>query len=127
MPTMPNFAIAYGLVLILLGAGSFVATGSKAPTALIPAAIGLLVLICGVLAQKERLRKHAMHAAAVLGLVGIIGGLRALPGLLKVMTTGGMFERPAATGEQLALLVLSLVFVGFCVYSFISARRGRTA
>ena len=42
-------------------------------------------------------------------------------------TTGGMFERPAATGEQLALLALSLVFVGLCVHSFVAARRGRTA
>ena len=39
-------------------------------TALIPAAFGLALLLCGALALKESRKKHAMHAAAMVGLLG---------------------------------------------------------
>jgi hypothetical protein len=43
-------------------------------TALIPAFFGLPLVILGVLALQEGWRKHAMHAAVVVGLIGFLGG-----------------------------------------------------
>lgn len=123
---MSNITIAFGVILIALGVVGYVATGQQSPTALIPAAFGVLLLICGVLARKEHLRKHVMHAAAALGVLGFLGSA---PGLIKAFTLlgGGEVERPAAVASQAIMAVLSLIFVILCVKSFIDARRARTA
>ncbi len=123
---MSNVTIAFGVILIALGVVGYVATGQQSPTALIPAAFGVLLFICGVLARKEHLRKHVMHAAAALGVLGFLGSV---PGLLKVFTLlgGGEVERPAAVISQSLMAVCMLIFVALCVKSFIDARRARTA
>src|SRR5262249_18560377 len=36
-------------------------TGTKGLTALIPSLFGVVLIVCGVLARRENLRKHAMH------------------------------------------------------------------
>jgi hypothetical protein len=79
-----------------------------------------------VLARNDRLRMHAMHLAALLGLVGfIVPAVRAAP---KVGTLfDGTAERPAAiaVASQLLMALLCAVFVGLCIKSFIDARRAR--
>ena len=119
---MPRIAIAFGLVLIALGVGSYWGTGRASVTALIPAFFGLPLLLAGVLALDDRKRKHAMHAAVVIALLGLAGtgvGLLKLPALL----TGGELERPAAVAVQSAMAVVCLVFLLLSVRSFIKARR----
>jgi hypothetical protein len=121
---MPAVTIAYGMLLIALGAGFYFGTGQESATALIPAFFGVLVVVCGVLARQERLLKHAMHAAAALGLLAFLGGL---PGLLRAFALfgGGEVARRNAVLEQAAMALLSLVFVVLCVKSFLDARRAR--
>ena len=121
---MPAVTIAYGVLLIALGAGFYFGTGQESVTALIPAFFGVLVVVCGVLARQERLLKHAMHGAAALGLLAFLGGL---PGLLRAFALlgGGEVARRNAVLEQAAMALLSLVFVVLCVKSFIDARRAR--
>jgi sulfite exporter TauE/SafE len=119
-------AMTFGLLFIFLGLGYFVGTGSEHLTALIPTFLGFVVLILGLLARKDRLRKHAMHAAAALGLLGFLGGAyRGFPGLVA-MLSGTEIERPAAAIESSLMAVGCLVFVLLCVKSFIDARRRRT-
>jgi hypothetical protein len=119
--------VGFGLVLIAVGGFGFVGTADFAQgqyhfTALIPAAMGLLFVGLGGLAFKEGLRKHAMHAAAALGLLGLIAtGVLGLPKLFTLLG-GGTVERPNAVYAQSATAVLCLVFVGLCVNSFVQAR-----
>ncbi len=130
MPTltdnMPAVTIVYGLLLIALGVGFYVATGQASATALIPAFFGVVVLIAGVVGRRPHLLKHAMHAAAALGLLGFLGGL---PGLVRgfVLLQGGTVARPNAVAEQSIMSLLSLAFVALCVKSFIEARGARRA
>ncbi len=121
---MPAVTIAYGALLIALGAGFYFGTGQESVTALIPAFFGLLVVVCGILARREHLLKHAMHGAAALGLLAFLGGL---PGLLRAFALlgGGEVARRNAVLEQATMALLSLVFVVLCVKSFIDARRAR--
>ena len=72
---MANITVAFGAALILLGVGAFVLTGATMDhiTALIPAFFGLPLGLLGIVARKDHLRKHAMHAAVLLGLVGFVG------------------------------------------------------
>jgi hypothetical protein len=111
-----------GIVLIILGVGGYFGTGQTSVTALIPAFFGLAFLILGWLARKDQLRKHAMHLAAVLGVLGVIGG--ALRPVRKLVA-GESVEMTAPVLLQLTMIVLCAVFVGLCVRSFMAARRSR--
>jgi uncharacterized membrane protein len=119
---MPNLAKTIGILLTLLGILSYTVTGAASWTALIPAFVGIPLFLLGLFARNEKARKHLMHAAVVLALVGFLGsipGLLALPALLS----GGEVARPAAAAVQSVMAVLCLVFVIFAVRSFIQARR----
>ena len=119
---MARITIGFGIVLIILGVGSYFGTGRESITAMIPAFFGVPLLILGVLALKPAARKIAMHIAVVLGLLGIAGTVRGLLQLPAVVT-GGEVERPAAVVVQSVMALLCLVFVVLCVRSFIHARR----
>jgi hypothetical protein len=126
---MAPLSIVFGLLLILVGAVGFGVSyepDKPAPyTAFIPAAFGLVLVILGALARKDSLRKHAMHGAAMVALIGCIGaGVMGVPKLVT-MISGGEVERPKAVVAQIAMAALCLVFVLLCVKSFIDARRAR--
>lgn len=118
--------IVFGILLIAVGVGGFVATGSEHYTALIPAALGLLLVVLGGLAARPDWRKHAMHGAALIGLVGFLGTVMGLPKLFRLLFGDGV-ERPAAAISQSVTALLCLVFVGLCVNSFVQARRRQRA
>ena len=119
---MPKVTISYAVLLIALGLVGFFGFGRSSVTALIPAFFGILVLVAGLLALDEKMRRHAMHAASVLGLLGFLG---TVSGLIKFFTliSGGEVTRPAAVVSQAVMAVLSLIFFILCLKSFISARR----
>jgi hypothetical protein len=124
---MGPVSVGFGLFLIALGLFAFFTSESRPPTALIPAGFGLALAILGLLALRDNLRKHVMHAAAMIGLIGFIGA--AAMGVPKLITllSGGEVERPRAVVAQAIMAVTCLVFVGLCVKSFIDARRRRAA
>lgn len=69
---MPLIAILTGLESIFLGVVCAILAhqrGHSAPTALIPAYVGVVFVILGVVGFKESLRKHVMHVAAALALL----------------------------------------------------------
>ena len=121
---MPSTAIWFGRLLILLGVigyGYGLMSGSASVTAMIPAAFGVVLMILGHLASaRENLRKHLMHAAVLVALLGFM------------MTAGrlalkfGELSMSAGAVSQIAMAVICLVFVVLCVRSFISARRSET-
>lgn len=124
---MPSTSILCGILLILVGVigYGYGLTGANAsPTALIPAIFGALLLVFGLVGQaRENLRKHVMHAAV---LVGLLGFLATASSILKITALlDGTAERPSAVAAQLAMAVICLVFVILCVNSFIAARRSR--
>ena len=97
--------------------------GKVSPTALIPAAVGAVLAVCGLLAFNPKLRKHAMHLAAVVGLVGFLGGFMPLQRQYKL--TGAVDPLKPSALAGLAMAAICLVFVGLCVNSFIQARKAR--
>ena len=119
---MAKITIGLGLVLIALGLGAYVGTGREHLTALIPAFFGLPLGLLGVVALKEHMQKHAMHVAAVIGLLGFAGTVKGLM-KLPVLLTGGELAQPAAVAVQAAMAIVCLLFVVLCIRSFIQARR----
>ena len=124
---MAKTTISFGVILILLGIFGFVATGSHAPTALIPAFVGLLLSIFGFLAITEDAKKRMlfMHIAVTLGLLGFLGTAKSIYDYILMVSGSRQFPHPIAVEEKAAMAVLLLVFVVLCVRSFIAARRAR--
>lgn len=122
---MPTLALLVGVTLVAIGLGAFVGTGAHAPTALIPAALGALIAVAGLVARNPRLRMHAMHVAV---LVALLGALGCVPGLLQIPAlVGGTAARPVAVVSQIVTLVICLAFVVSAVRSFIEARKSRAS
>lgn len=122
---MPRITVIFSLLFIALGLGGYFLTGAVHKTALIPAIIGVVLLVLGLLAGKENLRMHAMHAALLIGLLAFLGTARSLTKLPAAFD--GTAERPGAVFAQAATAVLALVYLGLGVRSFIEARRARSA
>jgi len=119
---MPATTRLFGLLLIVFGIASYVTTGRTSVTALIPAMFGAVLVVCALIARNEAMRKHAMHAAVAIGLIGAIAALAR--GVPAAMT--GDASRPAVI-SQLAMGVLLIVYVALGVRSFIAARKARMA
>lgn len=121
--SVSSLALLYAALLLLTGVGGYAAF--RTPTALIPVGFGLLLGLCGLLARKESLRRHAMHAAAG---VALLGFLPSAPGLLGIPDLlAGEAARPAAVVLRSVMAVLCLGFLVAAVRSFVAARRARAA
>jgi hypothetical protein len=109
---MRAVTVVCGLLLIGVGIGGYVLPETKSLTALIPAALGAVLVVLGVLAWQEKLRKHMMHLAALLGLAGLVAALIRLV--------------PSLSDAQVALSLMAAIcaiYLGLCIRSFIHARR----
>lgn len=122
---MAKFSIVLGIILIALGLVSYFGISSESITALIPAFLGIPVLILGYTGLNEKYLKHAMHGAAVLMLLGFGGTVGGLIKFLR-MLGGEVFDRPSAITVQAIMAVLCLIFLISAIKSFIDARRKRS-
>jgi hypothetical protein len=118
--SMPSVTRAVGFLLILLGVVSYVATGRASITALIPAFVGAVFLLIALVARQPNARKHAMHGAVALALLGVLG---TLPRILRAVSAGDT-ARPAVLA-QIAMATILAVYVLLGVRSFIEARKAR--
>jgi len=118
--------MVFGVLLILVGIAGFVSTGSTHPTALIPAAAGLLFILFGFLAISEDAGKRMlwMHIAVTVALLLFLGTIPADIDVIR-MNHGATFPHPIAVLEKSGMSMLCLLFVTLCVRSFIAARRLR--
>jgi hypothetical protein len=125
---MAKLTIAFGILLVLLGIFGFVATGSAHPTALIPAGIGLFFVLFGVMANTEDSKKRMlwMHISVTVALLVFLGMIPAAIDVIR-LSHGAYFQYPAAVEEKATLGLFCLIYVLFCVRSFIAARRNRLA
>jgi hypothetical protein len=122
---MTQLTGAVGAALMVVGVAGYLLTDRASPTALIPAAIGVVLLLLATWGRRQpSAHKHAMHGAllvAILGLAGTARGLMQLPTLLG----GGEVARPAAVYSQSITAVALLVLLVMGIRSFIAARRSR--
>jgi uncharacterized membrane protein YeaQ/YmgE (transglycosylase-associated protein family) len=115
----PTFVI--GALLIALGLVAYFGTGRTSVTALIPAFIGaVLVLLAAIAAAKPGARKHAMHVAVAVSLLGIVGSLMRP---VRMMLADAPLELTTPLLVQLATAIVLAVHVVLGVRSFTRARR----
>ena len=123
---MAKLTIVFGVLLVVVSLGFWVAMGRVDSAALHPAGLGVLLVLCGALANTENSKRRMlwMHLAVTVGLVGfLITGVRAVIQVVKGTTA----VNPATFEERAVVALICLLFVALCVRSFISARRSRVA
>ncbi len=120
---MPITSIIFGVLLIIIGAVGYVhgiMNDKPSITALIPAFFGIVIALLGLAAQvKESLRKHLMHAAVLIGLIGFLASAGRLASKFSDIAM-----TPAYIA-QIAMALVCLLYVIFAVRSFIDARKAR--
>ncbi len=118
----------FGVLFLALGVTAYLLTDSMHRSQLAPAVLGVVLLVCGVLANTEDSRRRMlwMHIAVTLGLLGFLAS-GALVVMEYVWAHGEPFGEPLTVESREAMCVLCAIFVGLCVRSFIAARRGRKA
>lgn len=123
---MPAISMLCGLVLIIIGALGYFLPETKSLTAWIPAGIGLLLILFGLIARKEHMLKHMMHASALVALLAVGATASAIPSAISALQGGEVDNAPAAYAKT-ATSVVCIVFVLLAVRSFIAARRAKNA
>jgi len=124
---MAKLTIVFGILLVLIAAAGFVATGSSHPTALIPGLIGLFFVLFGALANTTDSKKRMlwMHISVTVALLTFLGLIKADINVYQ-LAHGVSLPHPVAIEEKAATSLLCLIYVLLCVRSFINARRQRS-
>ncbi len=123
---MPKFAVSIGALLVAVGVVAWLMSGGPdaSPTALIPAVLGAILIVAGLVGLRGgNARRHAMHAAAAVALLGALGSLWQL----VARPAQGSEHAGVATTAGLLNLLLCTAFVVLAVRSFVGARRARTS
>ena len=124
---MPKVTIGFGLLLCGLSIAVLLLKQEfQLGTWLIPSVVGLPLIVLGLLADLNAAsRKHLMHAAVTLALVGgLVALVQGVRQIVQLMVSGKEIL-PLAAGMIWAMAVLCFAFVGLCVRSFIAARKAR--
>ncbi len=120
---MPSTTIVSGIILILIGIAGYVFSlidGNTSLTALIPSAFGILLVIFGIIAaSNEGLRKHLMHAAVVVALLGFL-----IP-TFRLISKMNSIEISLAVLSQALMALVCLFYMILSIQSFINARKNR--
>jgi|TARA_B100001142_G_scaffold325958_1_gene380535 hypothetical protein len=119
---MPRYTIITGLFLILLGAYGYLSYDSV--TVLIPAFIGFLIMVFGILAVNEKRRRMFIHLAIVIAVIGLSASIKSvlsIPGLIECSSIGdGTIENCSLFLRPLAELFKSLMAIILLPYFFVS-------
>ncbi len=116
-----------GAALIVLGIAAYILTAAESITALIPMFFGLPLVALGQLGQKqEDKRKHYMHAAAGIALLGFLGTVGAIRFALYLVSVGPVHvDNPPAVIARSIMAVLCGIYLYYSVKSFRAARKAR--
>lgn len=106
------------ILLISLSTWGYLESETPSITALIPAIIGVILLLCNPGVRKEN--KLIAHVAVVLTLVVTLGLIKPLMGVIERENTIGIIR-------VIIMLISSLVAMGAFIKSFIDARNRREA
>lgn len=121
---MALFTLIVSNGLIALGLAGYITTGMEHPTALIPTGFGLVMEPLGIAALigGPGIRKHAMHVAVAIALIGLLGTAGGLVNGVRILT-GAEVERPGALPYQAGMALLCAVYVIAGIRAFLYARR----
>lgn len=147
---MPRISVFFGVILIALGILGYMQQAKPSPadgsvvesndgdsaesavntekkrslTAFIPSVFGVLIGVSGIIALNPDLRKHAMHAAVIFGLLGAVLGFgKGMMDLIKLFKGDPVNVTSMTFVWMMVLLCAAFVFL--CIRSFIESKKRR--
>ena len=142
---MPQITVSIGILLMLQGAGFYMASDTGSWTPAIPAIPGLVFFICGYVALlAPKASKHLLHVAMLIAALGLVAALsKGAPALfadpapaekVDAIVAEGMLSYLDATAEltaihwakawdQLLMALWCAVLLGLGICSFVKARQ----
>lgn len=125
---MSKLTIVLGASLVVLGIVAYLSTGGVSVTALIPAFFGGPILALGVAGHvNEDMRKHFMHAAVALALLGFLGTVGAVRFALYMISVGPQHvDNPPAVIARTIMALLCGGYLYFSIRSFVAARKKKS-
>ncbi len=119
---MARIAIVFGMLLCGLTLAALCLSTQKMPAQFCPMMFGIPLLFAGVVGLNPHRRKHAMHAAAAVAMVGTIGGgANALVSTVRHFT--GIATNPLGLQTIIVMTSLCLIYLLISIYSFLTVRR----
>jgi len=119
---MAKLSLTVGVILVVIGVGGYVASSYASATALIPAAIGVLIGLLGLMARNDQWRRHAMHAAMGIALVGIFGTFAGLVTVLAAIAGNTLGAAGLAPMSKALTATVLIGYLAMGVRSFVHAR-----
>ena len=125
---MSKITIVVGVLLLIEGLVCYfgwqqLGAAHQSPTALIPAFVGLPLILLGLGSlARPSLNMHLMHGAVTLALLGFLASLGRF---ISVMAKAPAIN--VGTMANLIMAILTGLYVALCVRSFITARRARAS
>lgn len=115
---MPIIVLCIGVVLVALGAYTYLGSLTGSAMTLIPAMFGAPLVVLGLVGQLwDKGRKHAMHASALIALLGLLAGIG------PIAMGGGSRFPPLMMQGVYGMMALSAILLAAAIGSFILARR----
>jgi hypothetical protein len=112
---MKLITITFGVLLFLLGVGSYVGAGASRLLDLLPAVFGLTVVVLGFKSRPERGSKNTpFFGAFFLAILALLGSIRGLINFYTLLT-GGEVAHPLATIAQTLIAGLCIAFMMLAV------------
>lgn len=105
-----SYGIAIGFVLVLLGVIAYVVSDFASVTALIPSALGVVVVLLGLAAKETDYTQESLYGMGLLGLLGVLGSARAVPEIVDLLT-GGSVDSEIALAAQAGTILLGLALL----------------
>ncbi len=117
---MVRFTTTLGVALVILGIGAYVLTAAASVTALIPAFVGVPLLVCAAVARTAARRRPALAVALAIALLGALGS--AMNAFRIGEAIAGTAQRPAAVWVSTIMFVLLVVYLVVGVRALLKSR-----
>jgi hypothetical protein len=118
-----RLTLAVGGALVVVGVVVFLGSGAESVTALLPAVLGAVLCGCATAARRPQRRRAALHVAAGVGVLGVMGSSRFINALPDFIDGTGEASGWAVVG-QIVAFVLCGVHTVAAIRSFRRARAG---
>jgi hypothetical protein len=135
---MPQITVSIGILLMLQGAGFYMASDTGSWTPAIPAIPGLVFFICGYLALlAPKASKHLLHVAMLIGAPALFAE-PAPADKVEAVVAEGMLSYLEASAEltsihwakvwdQLLMALWCAALLGLGICSFVKARKATSS
>ena len=122
---MVRFTTALGIALVVLGVGAYVLTSAASVTALIPAFVGIPLLVCAAVARAETRRRPALVVALAVAVLGALGS--SMNAIRIGEAIAGTAQRPSAVWVSTIMFVLLVAYVVVGVRALLRSRSASTS